>query len=243
MTYLQSTGRTQMKTAIRRSTDCRMYIPKLFEEHEVSVLHALIRTYPLGAWVTEAEGRLAVNHVPFLLDAARGEHGTLMCHVARANDIWQSFARHLESVVVFQGPQAYISPAWYPSKEATGKVVPTWNYAVVHAHGTPRVIEDQDWLLANVTALSDWQESARTNPWRVADAPPDFIDSLLKNIVGIEIPLTQLVGKWKTSQNRPPSDKLGVMAGLRERNDDDSQQMAALVELHTTLNHEKQGDI
>ena len=206
-----------------------MYVPKLFEEHDLSVLHALIRTHPLGAWVTEAKGALAVNHIPFLLDVTRGDHGTLVGHVARANDIWQSLATHIESVVIFQGPQTYITPSWYPTKHETGKAVPTWNYAVVHAHGMPRAIEDRDWLHAHVTALSDFHESGRANPWSVADAPPDFIESLLKNIVGIEIPISTLVGKWKTSQNRPLPDQLGVIAGLHERDDDDARQMAALV--------------
>jgi transcriptional regulator len=209
-----------------------MYVPKLFEERDLDVLHALIRAHPLGVWVTQAEGVLAVTHIPFLLDATRGEHGTLMCHVARANDIWQTFARHLESVVVFQGPQSYITPSWYASKQETGRVVPTWNYAVVHAYGTPRVIEDRNWLLALVTALTNEHEETRETPWHVTDAPADFVDSLLRNIVGIEIPITKLVGKWKTSQNRPTADRLGVVIGLRERDDDNARQMAGLVSHH-----------
>jgi transcriptional regulator len=210
-----------------------MYVPKLFEERDLEVLHALIRAHSLGTWVTEAEGALAVNHIPFLLDATRGEYGTLVAHVARANDIWQSFARHLASVVIFQGPQTYITPSWYATKRATGKAVPTWNYAVVHAHGIPRAIEDRDWLLNHVTALSNFHEAGRAVPWSVADAPPDFIESLLANIVGIEIPINTLVGKWKTSQNRSLPDKHGIIAGLHERADDNAKQMAALVNRHT----------
>lgn len=209
-----------------------MYIPKHFEEREVAVLHALIRSYPLGAWVVPADGGLLVNHIPFLVDSSRGENGTLMAHVARANPVWRSFTPDAECVVVFQGPQAYITPSWYPSKHASGKAVPTWNYAVVHAHGVPAAIQDKDWLLRHVTAASDLHEAKRAQPWSVSDAPRDYIDSMLDAIVGIEIPLGKLVGKWKTSQNRPFADKLGVIAGLEERGDATSAEMAALVQRH-----------
>ena len=121
-----------------------MYVPKHFEERDVGVLHALIRSCSLGTWVTEADGALAVNHIPFLVDSTQGQYGTLIGHVARANVIWKSFARHMASVVIFQGPPSYITPSWYPTKHAHGKAVPTWNYAVVHAHGVPRAIEDKD---------------------------------------------------------------------------------------------------
>src|SRR5262245_16034387 len=112
-----------------------MYLPKHYEEPDKGVLHALIRSHPLGAWVTEADGALVVNHIPFLVDSTQGEDGTLIGHVARPNPVWKSFSRHVPSVVIFQGPQTYISPSWYPSKDEHGEVVPTWNYAVVHAHG------------------------------------------------------------------------------------------------------------
>jgi transcriptional regulator len=209
-----------------------MYLPKHFEERDLAVLHALMRSHPLGTWVTQANEALLVNHLPFLVDSTRGEHGTLIGHVARANPVWKSFSRETASVVIFQGPQTYITPSWYPTKHAHGKAVPTWNYAVVHAHGVPRAIEDRDWLLRHVTALSDLHESQRAVPWSVSDAPPDYIDTMLSAIVGIEIPLSALVGKWKTSQNRPLPDKLGTIAGLRERGDESSQQMAALVQRH-----------
>jgi transcriptional regulator len=207
-----------------------VYVPSHFEETDLGVLHALIRAQVLGAWVAPGEAELIVNHVPFLLDAERGEHGTLMAHVARANPVWQSFSRQQESVVVFQGPQGYISPSWYASKQEHGKVVPTWNYAVVHAHGMPRVIDDPDWLLAHVSRQTELQESKRGLPWRVSDAPREFIDGLLKAIVGIEIPITKIVGKWKVSQNRPAADRLGVVAGLQARGDAAAQEMARLVD-------------
>jgi len=209
-----------------------MYRPKHFEERDTGVLHALIRSHPLGAWVTTVDGMLEVNHIPFLLDEARGEHGTLIGHVARANPVWRTFSSTIESVVIFQGPQAYITPSWYASKREHGKAVPTWNYAVVHAHGIPRVIEDKAWLLAHVTALSDSHESSRRDRWSVSDAPADYIDTMLKAIVGIEIPVATLAGKWKTSQNRSLPDKLGTTAGLRERGDETALAMAALVEHH-----------
>jgi transcriptional regulator len=209
-----------------------MYTPEHFEERDVTVLHALIRSHPLGAWVTHAKEGLVVNHIPFLVDSTRGEYGTLIGHVARANPIWKSLTPESACVVIFQGPQTYITPSWYASKEVHGKVVPTWNYAVVHAHGVPRAIDDRAWLLKHVTELSDLHESERAVPWSVSDAPPDFIDTMLNAIVGIEIPISTLAGKWKTSQNRPLPDKLGTIAGLHERGDASSKQMAALVQRH-----------
>jgi transcriptional regulator len=212
-----------------------MYVPKHFEERDITVLHALIRSRPLGAWVTQADGALLANHIPFLVDSEKGEHGTLIGHVARANPIWQSFSKEMASVVIFQGPQSYISPSWYPSKHAHGKAVPTWNYAVVHAQGLPRAIEDRDWLLQHVTQLSDVHESGHAVPWNVSDAPPDYIDKMLNAIVGIEIPITTLAGKWKVSQNRPFPDKLGTIAGLHGRADANSREVAALVQRHASF--------
>lgn len=209
-----------------------MYIPEQHEERDICVLHALIRSHPFGAWVTQADGSLLVNHIPFLVDSAAGECGMLIGHVARANPIWKSFSKDIASVVIFQGPQTYITPSWYPTKHAHGKAVPTWNYAVVHVHGVPRAIEDRGWLLRHVTQLSDLHESARAVPWSVSDAPPDYIETMLKAIVGIEIPISTVVGKWKTSQNRQLPDKLGVIAGLTERGDANSRQMANLVQQH-----------
>jgi transcriptional regulator len=209
-----------------------MYVPRHHEETDAGVLRALIRDHPLGTWVTLGDGELIANHIPFLLDAARGAHGTLLAHVARANPVWRSFSTTVESLVSFQGAQAYISPSWYPSKQAHGKAVPTWNYAVVHAHGMPRAIEDAGWLFAHVNALTNTQEAARAVPWKVADAPRDYVDRLLESIVGIEIPIARVVGKWKVSQNRPEADKLGVIDALTEHGDDVSRQMAALVRRH-----------
>lgn len=207
-----------------------MYLPKHFEETDLAVLHALLRAHPLGTWVTLGEGALVANHMPFLLDPARGEHGTLLCHVARANPVWRSFSTDTPSVVVFQGEGGYITPSWYASKAAHGKVVPTWNYAVVHAHGVPRAVDDAQWLLQHVSQMTGWHEAGREMPWQVGDAPADYIDSMLRAIVGIEIPIARLEGKWKVSQNRPRADQLGVVAGLQAQGDEASLAMAAAVQ-------------
>ena len=190
-----------------------MYVPPHFAETDPQVLRALIRAHPLGTWVVPSEGTLVVNHIPFLLR----DDGVLVGHVARANDVWKRLGA--ESVVVFQGAESYISPSWYATKQEHGKVVPTWNYAVVHAHGIPRAIEDKDWLYALVTALTESQEAHRPAPWKVTDAPDEFVRATLGAIVGIEIPVTRLVGKWKASQNRSEADRAGVTAGLPDPTD------------------------
>jgi transcriptional regulator len=211
-----------------------MYLPKHHEESDLAVLHALIKAHPLGAWVIQSEGELVVNHIPLLLDPTRGKYGTLVGHVARANPAWKSFSTTSNSIVIFQGAESYISPSWYPSKHAHGKVVPTWNYAVVHAHGIPRAIEDRDWLLAHLTQMTNEHESKRALPWKVSDAPQNFTDQLMQAIVGIEIPIGKLVGKWKVHQHRSDAEKLGVVAGLQGRGDSQSEDMAALVRMHIT---------
>jgi len=207
-----------------------MYIPSPYQETDVTALHALIRSHPLGTWVMPGDGALVVNHIPFLIDPARGEFGTLVGHVARPNAVWKQCSRDEPAVVIFQGAESYISPSWYPTKQATGKAVPTWNYAVVHAHGVPRVFEDRDRLLAHVTALTNTHESSHDVPWHVSDAPADFIEAMLKGIVGIEIPIATLTGKWKVSQNRPEADRRAVVDALRQREDGRSQAMATLVQ-------------
>jgi len=203
-----------------------MYMPAHFEESRPEVLHRLMRAHPLATWIVSGGQSLEVNHVPFLIDTTRGAHGTLIGHVARANPVWQRLGT---SVAVFQGPQAYVSPNFYPSKRAHGKVVPTWNYAVVHAHGMPRAIESPDEVLAIVTQLTQTHEASSAVPWKVSDAPAEFVDQMLKAIVGIEMPIERLEGKWKVSQNRALPDRLGTVAGLRQRGDAQSLGVAALV--------------
>jgi len=204
-----------------------MYLPKHFEETDRAVLHALIRSHPLSTWVTHSAAGLAVNHIPFMLDRDAGPHGKLVGHVARANPVWKTLSE--PAVVVFQGPEAYISPSWYPSKQEHGKAVPTWNYAVVHAHGTPTAIEDVGWLRQFVTRFTQEHESRRDDPWQVSDAPTDYIEKMLGAIVGIEIPLTALTGKWKVSQNRPLADQEGMVSGLNTEGDARAREMALLV--------------
>jgi transcriptional regulator len=207
-----------------------MYVPKKHAETDLAVLHALIRSHPLATWATHSEGEIIVNHLPLLLDATRGSFGTLMGHIARANPVWQCASRTVPSALVFHGPESYISPSWYPSKHAHGAAVPTWNYAVVHAHGIPLIIEDQDWLLDHVTRLTNEHEAAQALPWKVSDAPAEFIERMLKQIVGIEIPISRILGKWKINQNRSTADRLGVVAGLLGAGDTPSVEMATLVE-------------
>jgi transcriptional regulator len=206
-----------------------MYLPAHFDESRVDVLHGLIHAHPLGALVTLTAGGLDANHIPFEVDHEPAPFGTLRGHVARANPVWREFSRDVEALVIFQGPGTYVSPAFYPTKQQTGKVVPTWNYAVVHAHGPLRAIDDKAWLRDFVTKLTARHEASRPDPWQVTDAPADYVDSMLGAIVGIEIPLTRLVGKWKMSQNRPAQDREGVTEGLRRGGDVEGQEVAELV--------------
>ena len=207
-----------------------MYLPSHFEETRVEMLHGLIHAHPLGALVTFDADGLNANHIPFEIDPDPGPLGTLRAHVARANPVWHEFSGKVEPLVIFQGPHSYITPSWYQSKKETGKVVPTFNYIVVHAYGTMRVVEDADWLRKFVGGLTDRFEAPRAQPWAVSDAPDDFVTMQLRGIVGVEIQLTRLIGKWKTSQNRPAADQLGVVAGLRESKDAMALAMAAAVE-------------
>ena len=206
-----------------------MYTPQQFEETRRDVLHDLIRSHPLGTVVVLAGTELSANHIPLLLRADEGTHGTLCGHVARANPLWRQLGGVVEALVVFQGPGSYITPSWYPSKHADGRAVPTWNYAVVHAYGQPRAIEDAGWLLEHVTQLTAVHEAGQALPWQVTDAPKDFTDQMISRIVGIEIPISRLQGKWKVSQNRKSADRLGVVAGLESHATERSQEMANLV--------------
>lgn len=190
-----------------------MYLPAHFDVTDRAALHALVRARPLATWATVLDGAPLVNHVPFLLDAGQGEHGTLIGHVARANPVWRHPA---PSVLAFHGPEAYISPAWYPAKREHGKVVPTWNYAVVHAHGLPQVVEDAGELLDIVGRLTTQHESGRPAPWAVADAPADYVQQMLRAIVGIRIPVQRWVGKFKLSQNHTAGNRQGAIDGLRQ---------------------------
>jgi transcriptional regulator len=215
-----------------------MYLPRHFAEEDLATLHALVHAHPLGTWVTrgadgpDSPAGIDADHVPFMLDTTRGPLGTLRAHVARANPLWRSMTGDgaSASLVIFQGADAYISPSWYPGKHADGKAVPTWNYAVVHVRGTPCAIEDKATLLGLVSSLTHIHEGSQRLPWKVTDAPADYIDKLLGAIVGIEIPIDSIVGKWKVSQNHPKANKLGVVAGLGQRGRAGDDAMATMVE-------------
>lgn len=203
-----------------------MYQPSAFREERLETLHALIRAHPLATLITAGADGLLANLVPFIV-IDTGDKGTLRAHVAKANDQVNALRAGSETLVVFQGPEAYITPSWYVSKKEHGRVVPTWNYAVVQARGMPRVIDDATWLRAQIGALTSSQESKRAQPWDVSDAPEPFIEGQMKAIIGVEIPIRTIEGKWKVSQNRSAADRQGVYEGLRDEGISDD--MARLV--------------
>jgi len=204
-----------------------MYTPKHFNETRLEVLHQLIHSHPLATLITLDGGSLCADHIPFELTApsVAAPFGVLRGHVARANPLWRH-AQAGDVLAVFQGPQAYISPAWYEEKSISGKVVPTFNYAVVHAHGPLRIIDDVQQLLALLERLTNRHEAVRSAPWQVSDAPSAFIEQIMTAIVGIEIPIAHLEGKWKISQNRSGPDQSSIAAGL---SGDGNAAMAALM--------------
>jgi transcriptional regulator len=191
-----------------------MYEPPLHRQDDVAALHALIRAQPLGLLISHGPNGLLANAIPFTLVEDGSRFGMLRAHLARANPQWRDLQAAAEALVVFQGPDSYITPSWYQTKRETGKVVPTWNYVMAQARGTPRVIEGADWLRAQIEQLTRERESRRETPWAVGDAPEDFIAQQMRAIVGVEIALTDLRGKWKASQNRNEADRAGVVAGL-----------------------------
>jgi transcriptional regulator len=186
----------------------------------------LIRAHPLATLITAGAGGLIANLVPFIL-VDKGDKGTLRAHIAKANDQVGALQAGAETLVVFQGPEAYITPAWYPSKEEHGRVVPTWNYVLVQVRGTPHVIDDPGWLRTQIGALTLAQEDRRAHPWKVSDAPEGFIDGQIRAIIGIEIPIVTIEGKWKVSQNRSAADRQGVVHGLQDEGG--NEDMARLV--------------
>ena len=205
-----------------------MYVPKHFEQSDITNLHALMRSQPLATLVTLNAGELNANHIPLHLDCEPAPYGTLLGHVARANPAWKDLADN-ESLAVFHGPDAYVSPSWYASKRETGRAVPTWNYTTVHAYGRLRVIDDSEWLRAQINALTATHEAKLPQPWSAADAPADYIQGMLGAIIGIEIVITRLVGKWKVSQNQPEANRAGVVEALLEQQDSDAAAIAELV--------------
>jgi transcriptional regulator len=205
-----------------------MYQPPHFREDRREVQHALIKNHSLGLLITAGPEGLQANFIPFLIDTDASEHGTLRAHLARANPQLGELAAVEDCLIVFQGPQTYVSPSLYPTKQETGKVVPTWNYITVHAWGRPRVIDDAAWIRGQVDDLTRHKEAPRAAPWQLSDAPEPFLAAQIKGIVGLEIPIARIEGKWKVSQNRNAADQAGVAAGLRGGGEE-AEQIAALV--------------
>ena len=206
-----------------------MYIPTHFDEARPEVLRALIGAHPLATLVTLTPGGLNANHIPLRLHAEEGPQGVLRGHVARANAIWKDLDPRVEALAIYQGPDTYITPAWYATKRETGKVVPTWNYAVVHVYGALRVIDDPAWLRPHLETLTATHEASRAEPWEVNDAPRDYTDALMRGIVGIELAITRMSGKWKMSQNQPAANQAGVIEGLRAGGSAEAASVADLV--------------
>ncbi len=218
-----------------------MYLPAFFREDRVDVLHAMMRARPLSTLVTTVQSGLTANHLPVETALDPAPHGTLRGHIARANPLWKEYRAGAEALAIFQGPQSYISPSFYPSKRHTGEVVPTWNYAVVHAHGTLRFIEDAAWLRALVTRLTDAHEASRAQPWQVSDAPEAYLQKQLSLIVGFELCIAKLTGKWKVSQNHGAANRRGVVEGLRSRRDADSHEVADILAAFNAARDEAAG--
>ena len=230
-----------------------MYTPAHFAEDRLPVLQSLMRDYPLATLVTLTAGGLVANHIPlsFIPATTQGAPsgdvpgtvpiGTLRGHVARANPVWRDVDPAAEVLAIFQGPQAYVSPSWYPTKREHGRVVPTWNYAVVHAHGRLHVRDDAAWAHALVDGLTREHEAARPAPWSVDDAPADYVATLTAAIVGIEIAVTRLAGKWKTSGNQPAANRAGVAQGLAASASESDRRMARLIAAHDAPPQEDPG--
>lgn len=204
-----------------------MYVPDAFQQDDRERLQALVRNHPLGLLVTQGPGGITANPVPFVLYDGADGGTTLRAHVARANPQWRDLHGGGEAVVIFQGAEGYVTPSWYATKQQTGKVVPTWNYAVVEARGPARSVEDEGWLRRQIDDLTLAQEGGRPSPWRVADAPSTFVAGLLRAIVGIEVEVSTLLGKWKVSQNQPEANRGGVADGFAGEGHDEMARLVA----------------
>jgi len=204
-----------------------MYTPAAFRQDDLATLHEHMRACRLPTLVSHGSQGLLASHLPLLLVPDEGEYGTLYGHFARANPQWRDLAEDSEVLVIFQGPEAYISPSWYAAKAEHGKVVPTWNYISVQAHGRAEVFDDAERLLQLVSRLSALHEADRPQPWAVSDAPREYIDSMLRAIVGFALPIKRLEGKWKLGQNRSSADQVGVREGLTASSDARDRELAA----------------
>ena len=206
-----------------------MYEPPLHRNEDREAILSLIRAHPLGLLISHGAQGLEANSIPFLIDPAASKFGTLQAHMARANGQWRSLGEADDVLVVFQGPDHYITPAWYQTKRETGKVVPTWNYVAIHAYGRVRFFEDAHRLLALVTRLTESHEAKRAAPWAVSDAPDEFVRAQLRAIVGFTVPIARLEGKWKMSQNRNEADRAGVRDGLARESSPANDAVAAVM--------------
>jgi transcriptional regulator len=206
-----------------------MYVQPIFEEQRSETLFGLIAANPLGAIVTTRGDGIEVDHLPFSVHPEIGTQGTLRCHSARGNPIWNALLDNGNVTVVFQSPNAYISPTWMPGRKRHGKVAPSWNYAAVHVYGQARIVQDHDWLKQHLHDLSAPQEVKRDDAWSLAEAPPEFVNGLLDYIVGIEITVERLVGKWFVGQQRSPSDREGVITGLLAEKTDAATAVAEMM--------------
>lgn len=206
-----------------------MYQPEMFQEDRAEVLHDLMRSHPFATLVSFDGKGVVADHIPMVLHPELGDHGVLRGHVARPNPLWQEFDASVDVLAIFQGVHHYITPNWYPSKQETEKVVPTWNYAVVHACGPMTIFKEADWLRAQVESLTMQMESGRSEPWAVSDAPDDYLERQFRGIVGLEIAITQLIGKWKLNQNRTAEDRQGVVEGLKGEDNEAAQTMAGMI--------------
>ena len=206
-----------------------MYIPKFNQETRLDVMHDLIESQPFATLVTMSSSGLFASHLPMVLERGEGTSGTLRGHLSRANNQWRDLTLSVEALAIFAGDHHYISPNWYPEKTEDGKVVPTWNYTVVHAYGPLRIIDDPKWLLPHLTALTTRHEANSAEPWHVTDAPADYIASQIKGIVGIEMTISRLEGKWKVSQNKSERTRQAVEQGLENLHTPEALAMRDLV--------------
>jgi transcriptional regulator len=209
-----------------------MYVQSLFDEQRTEVLHDFIAKHRLGSIITTRPTGIEIDHLPFTVHPEAGTYGAIRCHCTRSNPIWSAISAEGKVVVVFQGPHAYISPAWMPGRKRHRKVAPSWNYAAVHAYCVARPVEDREWLRQQLRDLALSQERLRSEPWTLEEPPPEFVEQLLDHIVGIEMTVERLVGKWFVGQQRSPSDREGVVAGLMQEGTDAATAVASMMKAY-----------
>ncbi len=207
-----------------------MFLPGVFREDRPEIQYQLMREHCLGALTAVTDDGIEVDHLPFLIPQPYDKIPVLQTHVSRRNTIWERLNPDREVVVVFQGPEHYISPTWYPGSKTHGKVAPSWNYMVVHAYGMVRVQENQDWLMRHLHELTEQQEAQRSGPWKMTDSPEGYAEHLSQQVVGIEISVSRMPGKWQVSQHRSIPDRMGVINGLRAENSSSALTIADLIQ-------------